>query len=134
MDKREKKGLALGAIVGAVVGVITGILFAPKSGKETRQDIKEATSKAAEKLSAEAHKIQEEALELIAKAEVRLKSLKGATLAKVNQHIDEVKHTSENVKSVAKAFKSGKSSDKDLDEAIKQAKAARDALKTFLKK
>jgi gas vesicle protein len=77
MDKREKKGLALGAIVGAVVGVITGILFAPKSGKETRQDIKEATSKAAEKLSAEAHKIQEEALELIAKAEVRLKSCKG---------------------------------------------------------
>ena len=73
MDKREKKGLALGAIVGAVVGVITGILFAPKSGKETRQDIKEATSKAAEKLSAEAHKIQEEAVELIAKAEVRLK-------------------------------------------------------------
>lgn len=35
------KKLAIGAIVGAAVGVVAGILTAPKSGKETRDDIKE---------------------------------------------------------------------------------------------
>jgi len=40
-----KKGtsLALGAIIGAAVGVAAGILTAPKSGKETRADIKNKT-------------------------------------------------------------------------------------------
>jgi gas vesicle protein len=32
--------IAVGAIVGVAVGVVTGILTAPKSGKETRADIK----------------------------------------------------------------------------------------------
>jgi gas vesicle protein len=30
-----------GALVGAVVGAAAGVLFAPKSGRETREDIKE---------------------------------------------------------------------------------------------
>lgn len=32
--------LALGAIIGAAVGMATGILTAPKSGKETREGIR----------------------------------------------------------------------------------------------
>jgi gas vesicle protein len=36
----SKGRFAIGAIVGAVAGLITGILTAPKSGKETRADIK----------------------------------------------------------------------------------------------
>ena len=36
----SKGKFALGALVGAVAGVIAGVLTAPKSGKETRADIK----------------------------------------------------------------------------------------------
>ncbi len=38
-----KKGtsLALGAVIGAAVGVVAGVLTAPKSGKETRDGIKQ---------------------------------------------------------------------------------------------
>ncbi|RWZ79016.1 MAG: YtxH domain-containing protein, partial [Candidatus Chaera renei] len=38
-----KKGsrFALGAAIGAVAGVVAGLLAAPKSGKETRADIKQ---------------------------------------------------------------------------------------------
>lgn len=36
-----KTRFAVGAIIGAVAGVIAGLLTAPKSGKETRADIKE---------------------------------------------------------------------------------------------
>ncbi|MBH1980906.1 YtxH domain-containing protein, partial [Candidatus Saccharibacteria bacterium] len=38
MSKGSK--LAIGAVIGAVSGIVAGILTAPKSGKETREDIK----------------------------------------------------------------------------------------------
>lgn len=36
----SKGKFALGALFGAVAGVIAGVLTAPKSGKETRADLK----------------------------------------------------------------------------------------------
>ena len=36
----SKGKFALGALIGAAAGMIAGILTAPKSGKETRADIK----------------------------------------------------------------------------------------------
>jgi len=38
-----KGKFALGAVFGAVAGFVSGILLAPKSGKETREDLKKAT-------------------------------------------------------------------------------------------
>jgi gas vesicle protein len=42
MAKSSK--FAIGAIIGAVAGIAAGILTAPKSGKETRADIKSKAS------------------------------------------------------------------------------------------
>lgn len=36
----KKQRFVLGTIIGAAAGVVAGILTAPKSGKETRADIK----------------------------------------------------------------------------------------------
>ncbi|WP_100065179.1 YtxH domain-containing protein [Miniphocaeibacter massiliensis] len=36
--------VALGTAAGAIVGITAGVLFAPKSGEETRQDIKDFAS------------------------------------------------------------------------------------------
>ena len=96
MDKREKKGLAIGALFGAVIGVITGILFAPKSGKETRKDIKDAAGKAADALVEEAHTLQNEAKKLIEKAESHAKKLKGQAATTAKEHISELKHATSN--------------------------------------
>ena len=38
---KKGTGLALGAIIGAAVGVVAGVLTAPRSGKETRDDVKQ---------------------------------------------------------------------------------------------
>ena len=52
----EKKTLIEGIAVGAVAGAIAGVLLAPKSGKETREDIKaelvEINDKLVERLEA----------------------------------------------------------------------------------
>ena len=36
----SKRKFGIGLVVGAVAGLVAGLLTAPKSGKETRQDIK----------------------------------------------------------------------------------------------
>ncbi|MES2875912.1 MAG: YtxH domain-containing protein [Patescibacteria group bacterium] len=41
--------LALGAIIGAAVGIAAGVLTAPKSGKETRDDLKRKATEAKDK-------------------------------------------------------------------------------------
>jgi gas vesicle protein len=57
-DRGSSAGLVLlSFIVGGFAGGVLGILFAPKSGKETREDIAEAASemkKEAEKFAREA--------------------------------------------------------------------------------
>lgn len=37
----SKGKFALGALIGATAGIVAGVLTAPKSGKETRADLKE---------------------------------------------------------------------------------------------
>lgn len=39
----SKGRFAVGAVVGAVAGVIAGLLTAPRSGKESRADLKDKT-------------------------------------------------------------------------------------------
>jgi gas vesicle protein len=134
-DHERGKGLAIGAAIGAVVGVVTGILFAPKSGKETREDIKVAAHKAKEKFLAESDKIHEELSELIKNVE-ELAREKGSLLAdKVKVALAEAKTAKKDLSEKAKQLKAGKdTSDKDLQTALEKAREAQAALAKFLKK
>ena len=40
----SKTKIVIGAIIGAAAGIIAGMLTAPKSGKETRADLKDKAS------------------------------------------------------------------------------------------
>ncbi len=57
----------LSFLAGTVVGATLGILFAPKSGKETRQDIKEAFQNVGDEVKEKAAKVSEKANEAIGK-------------------------------------------------------------------
>ncbi|SCG82811.1 hypothetical protein DW1_1238 [Proteiniborus sp. DW1] len=48
MRKEIAKKVAVGTAVGTALGAVTGVLFAPKSGKETREDIAKKTKEATE--------------------------------------------------------------------------------------
>lgn len=47
----KKLVVGLGTVVGAVAGVVAGVLVAPKSGKQTRGDIKKTASELKKKAS-----------------------------------------------------------------------------------
>ena len=138
MSKRENnsgKALAIGAAVGAVLGVVTGILFAPKSGKETREDIKDAAQKAKEKLLSESDKLHEELNKLIAKVEVLAKEKGDKITVKAKEALKHATVAKDNLADKAKEIKAGKKTDdKDLKEALKKAQEAQEALTRFLKK
>lgn len=50
LGRARTKNVAIGVGIGTVLGVAVGILFAPKAGKETRQQIVEETSKVAKSM------------------------------------------------------------------------------------
>ncbi len=66
-EKKQKKENALkvmyGIIIGSAIGGAAGILFAPKAGKETRQEIsgkvKDTTTAAKEKIRETVEEIKE---------------------------------------------------------------------------
>jgi len=60
-DKNSALGVALTFVIGAAAGYIIGILFAPASGKKTRQKIQEEINKTSEKAKETYDKIAKEA-------------------------------------------------------------------------
>lgn len=56
MDK-QKKGVIIGASVGVLAGAIAAILFAPKSGKETRDGITDYVHEIKDKIAEELTKV-----------------------------------------------------------------------------
>ena len=66
-----KNKLAMSAIVGAAAGVLAGMLTAPKSGQETRADIK----KKAEELKQESSKRKNQLVDTAGQATTRAKGV-----------------------------------------------------------
>ena len=132
MSKNSK--FALGAVFGAIAGVIGGLLFAPQSGEETRKDIKDGANKAIDKMHKEAEKLQKDASGAIDKAETAIKDAGRTATKRSKELLAEAKTKKDTLGKVVSSVKDGKSDDKDLDKAIKEAKKAKDALVKYLKK
>ena len=134
MSKDRSKGFAVGAAIGAVAGVLTGILFAPKSGRETRQDIKDSAQKTVSKVEEEARTVQDELTKLVNTVEDKFQESKGAVTKKSKDLLAQAKEAQVQLRVITKAIQMGGADDKDLDKAIKKAKEAREALQVYLKK
>ena len=58
-------GFAMGILAGVVGGIVAGVLLAPKSGEESRKDVKEAIDNFREKYSPEIIQAKEQAITAI---------------------------------------------------------------------
>ena len=67
----SKGKFALGAIFGAVVGTIAGVLAAPKSGKETRAELKVKTDDIKADVTKKAEAVATQAGDMVADAKVK---------------------------------------------------------------
>jgi gas vesicle protein len=132
--KNAAKKFAIGTILAAAAGYIAGILTAPKSGKETRQDIKEAAEHGLTEAERQLKKLHTELNTVIAAAKEKAGDLKGKTQQELDKAVAAASAVKEKARELLSAVHEGDADDKDLKKAIAEANKALDHLKSFLKK
>ncbi len=135
MAKNSDTGrkVALGAIVAGVAGFVTGILTAPKSGKETRQDLKNTANNFKRDAEKKLKELSVEIGELLEKGQKLAKEQKGKAKAGLDTAMEQAKVSQQKVKEVISALKSGETDEPELKKAIAEAKKARDNLVKYFK-
>lgn len=128
------KKIALGAAIAGVAGYVAGVLTAPKSGKETRQDIKNTANKVKIEAEKKLKELQGELNVLVAKGQKVLDEQKGKAAAGLNVAVEQAQVAQQKVKEVISALKSGETDEPELKKAIDDAKKARDNLVKYFKK
>jgi gas vesicle protein len=126
------KVIAVGAALSALLGYIAGVLTAPKSGRETRANIRhkaESTYAATEK---ELKKLHTELTDLINEVSNRLATLKNQK--DVSDALDKGRDAKQKAREVLSILHDGEANDEDLRKAIKDATDAIEHLRNFLKK
>lgn len=128
------KKIAIGAAVAGVAGYLAGVLTAPKSGKETRQDIKNTANKLKIEAEKKLKELQSELNVLVAKGQKVLDEQKGKAKAGLDVAVEQARDAQQKVKVMISALKSGETDEPELKKAIAQAKEARDELVKYFKK
>ena len=138
MSKQDNNGtakkIAIGAALSAVAGYVAGILTAPKSGKETRQDIKEKaveTYAAAEK---ELKKLHTELGDMLAEAGDKFGELRGKGKKSLDEAVSKGQKAKDKAREMLSSLHDGEADDKDLKRAIAEATKAVENLRNYLKK
>ncbi|HEY5805773.1 MAG TPA: YtxH domain-containing protein [Candidatus Saccharimonadales bacterium] len=133
MDNRTKK-FAIGAVIAAAVGYVAGILTAPKSGKETRKDLQDAAARTYSAAEKELKTLHTELSRLMDEAGKRASDLKGSAQKNLDKAVAGAKVAKEKARELLSAVHEGDAEDKDLDNAVKEARKAVEHLKSYLKK
>ena len=73
-QKKALKNVAVGAAIGATVGAVAGVLLAPKSGKETREELAHAAKEAVEKAKEKLEEVKEKAGEVAENEKLKMEN------------------------------------------------------------
>ncbi|MGI0133750.1 MAG: YtxH domain-containing protein [Candidatus Micrarchaeaceae archaeon] len=128
------KKFALFAGVAAAVGYLVGILTAPQSGKETREDIKDAAQKGVSQAEKQLKKTLSELSDLIEELKKQGEKLGDRAAKEAGELIEKAKVARDKAREVLSAIHEGDADDKDLKDAVTQATEALDHLKAYLRK
>ncbi|HEV2403132.1 MAG TPA: YtxH domain-containing protein [Candidatus Saccharimonadales bacterium] len=125
---------AIGTVVAAAAGYVAGILTAPKSGKETRADIKEASIQGKREAEKQLKKLHTQLNALLAEAKGQATELQGRARKDFDSSMQRGKAAREKARQLLSALHEGDADDKDLQSAIKEGQAALQHLKSYFKK
>lgn len=125
---------AIGAVIAGIAGYVAGILTAPKSGKETREDIKDNANRVISEAEKKLKKLHSELSVVIEETKQVLSNKTGIAREELEGALKMAKDKQAKVKDLLSALRDGgKSDDPELNKAIKDANAALDHLKKYLK-
>lgn len=133
MGKTVKKVLAIIG-VAAAAGYVAGLLTAPKSGRETRDDIKNATRNGLNEAEKQLKRASVELGSLIEDAKKQANSLSDKARRDLEELAAKAKVAREKAREVLSAVHDGNAEDQDLNKAIDEANNAIEHLRAYLKK
>lgn len=133
MNKAFKR-LAIGTAIAGAAGYIAGILTAPKSGKETRKDIKDTADKTISNAEKQLKKAHTELNELLDEAKKRGRDLQGKGKVQLDDVTEKANTAKEKLREVISAVREGEAEDKELQRALNDAQKALKHLRSYLKK
>ena len=131
--KDATKKIAIGAALAGAVGYITGLLTAPKSGKETREDIADAAWDVRDNVEGQLRNVSDELKDLIEQTRTKTIALSSQAREDFNETVVKAKDAQNKATTILKAAKSGQASDPELNKAVKQARQAIKSLSKYLK-
>lgn len=134
MGKQIIRKIALVTGVAAIVGYVAGILTAPKSGKETREDIKDMASSSLTEAERELKQLSAELNAVVEQATKRGKTLSAKASEELSTLVETAKSAREKVREVVSAVHEGDAEDEDLHVAVMEANRALKHLRTYLQK
>ncbi len=134
MMSRRNRNFALGTILAAGLGYIAGILTAPKSGRETRQDIQSAAVKAKAEAEKKLKNLHSELSDLIDKGKQNAKNAGAAAKKELIEALAKAQFAKEKAREVLSALHEGDADDKDLKKAIAEVNKAIEHLKKYVGK
>lgn len=132
-DNSTGKKIALGALMAGVAGYVTGILTAPKSGKETREDIVDKAEDIKHGAEDQLQAAQDDVSDLLKSAKQKTLALSAQAREEFNEAVVKAKDAQNKGSGVLKAVRAGEASDPELNKAIKQLKLAQKNLAKYLK-
>ncbi len=133
MNKNSKK-FAIGAIIAAGVGYVTGILTAPKSGKETREDVKSAAINAKREAEKKLKSLHSEIIEQLERAKRVTTQLQSSSKKELQLMVEAARRAKEKARDMLTALHDGDVEDKDLKSAIDEVNQAVTHLRAYLDK
>jgi len=132
--KNSTKRFALGTIFAAAAGYVAGILTAPKSGKETRKEIKDTAEKTISETEKQLKKLHTELSDLLLQAKARAEKLTGKAKEEMDIAVKTTHMVKEKAREILSAVHEGDAEDKDLKKAVQDSQKAIDHLKSYLSK
>jgi len=131
---KTAKKLAAGAALAGAAGYLAGLLTAPKSGRETREEIRSATGSKISEVEKQLKNLHGELDSLAGEAKGRGDDLNGKAQKELHKLAETAKDSKDKVREVLTSVQKGKATDKDLTKAVADAKHAIDHIKDYLKK
>ena len=133
MSKDTGKKVALGALIAGSIGYLAGVLSAPKSGKETRQDIINTAIKAKKESEKKLKILHSELHAKLIEAKKQVDKLSGRAKSELEDMIDSASTAKEKVREILSALHDGDADDPDLKKALRDAKEALKNLEKYVK-
>jgi len=133
MADKDGRKIAIGALIAAAAGYVAGILSAPRSGKQTREIVKDKTLEVKKDLEKEVKIAQEELSKKIKIAQEMVATESKEIKKEIDLVLDNAKKVEKKARQTIKAVKEGQASDPDLSRALNEVNASIEHFKKFVK-